>query len=66
MQTLKQNFDNATLEVSNQESGYIRLDVMLELDTKDVCRSTIWLDNDQRLELIKILQDMATGDCDND
>lgn len=66
MKTFKQNFENATLEVRNHERGNIRLDMMLELDTKDVYNTTIWLDNIQRLELIKVLQDMAIGAYEND
>jgi len=59
MHNFKQKFDQAELQVHNEEDGECMLEIVMVLtDTQQVCSATIWLDNDQRKDFIKVLQDM--------
>ena len=59
MHTLKQNFDQAELHIHNEEDGECQLEIMMVLtDTKEICSATIWLDSNQRKDLIEILNRM--------
>ena len=54
--SIKQNFDNAELCITDEEDGEVQLEVVLELtDTKEMRSAVIWLDDSQRKDLIRRL-----------
>lgn len=59
MQEFKQKFDDAKLIVTSEDDGECQLEVsMITTDTKQEYSAVVWLDDEQRKELIAYLQSL--------
>jgi len=61
MDVFKQKFDQAELHLHNEEDGECQIEIIMVLtDAHTTCSAVIWLDSEQRKDLIKLLLDMET------